>query len=176
MQKKSTSKGRQVQKNKSSGVSKIFYFLMLLLILTSSFVRIIGNNRRRKAAAGQPTAAETASVNFSNSARLLVYHREDSELGTCEDLVITTSGSAVYTDCASGEEKQYALSDSERTLVTDWIDYFQQVDVSINPTDGGTESAELVINGQGSHEVGDGTTRQVKIFADDLIDKITTQT
>jgi hypothetical protein len=124
--KHSQQKSSKNDKN-SSGVMRIFYVLMLVLMLSSSVIRIAGARHHP-----QPAATSTLQVNpiaggGTAATRIFVFREEDSGSGICEDLVIPATGSAVYSNCGNGVEKQYTLSDSERSQLQGWITQFQAV-------------------------------------------------
>jgi hypothetical protein len=174
--KKPTPKGNKTQAGKqkrgSNNLSKFFYLVMLLLILTSSFVRISGSNRRKNSASQTATPASLAS-GTGTAARLLVFHDENASSGTCEDLVIDTNGNAVYSNCGQGIEKQYALDNSEQTLLASWVQYYQPINYDhTDPATSGNVTIQLYLNGQGSHLAGDSATQQLSEFAKTLAGKI----
>lgn len=124
MNKKMQSINRSLQKNnkaetKTIGKMRFFYILMLILAIFSLILRVSGGSRVR---AGQ-ISAETA-------ARALVFHVEGKD--SCEDLVITTAGGAVLSDCGNGMEKQYALTGSERGQMQAWVEQYGVVNYNHN--------------------------------------------
>jgi hypothetical protein len=175
--KKSTpnhSKQSKQEKN-SSGTMKIFYVLMLVLMLSSSIIRITGASRHTQGG-GTPFPQVSLGNNGGTAARVFVFHREDSGVNVCEDLVITSSGNAVYSNCGNGMEEQYVLGDTERSQLDNWIQQFQPVNYNhTDPPQVGNVTNQLYLNGQGSQQASESDIRKMIYFAETLAAKISAQ-
>ena len=119
MNKKTQATNRNHQKKiksetKSSGRLRYFYILMLLLTILSLVLRVSG---ARRGVTGQLAGGTTA--------RVLVFHLEENT--SCEDLVLTAAGGAIYSNCGNSTEKQYALNDSERAQLQAWVTQYSVV-------------------------------------------------
>ena len=154
---------------------RIFYVLMLVLMLSSSVIRIAGAGRHSQGEATLTPQVSPASGG-GTAARVFVFHREDSRNGTCADLVIPAAGSAIYSNCGAGVEKQYDLSDTERTQLENWIQQFQPVNFDqIDPSQAGNVTTQLYFNGQGSQAASNTDVQAMLQFADTLVVSIRTQ-
>jgi len=159
----------------NSGAMKIFYIFMLLLLLSGSLIRFASASRNNSQSKGTPTSQIIPGVG-STAARLLSFHREDSQAGTCRELVIPASGSAVYSDCGTGPEKQYDLSEAERTELQGWIEQFQPINYDhADQTQPGGVSTQMFLNGRGSQPADAMETLQIINYADALAAKIASQ-
>src|SRR5690349_14889550 len=142
MNKKTQSTNRSNQKNnksetKSSGRMRYFYILMLLLTILSLVLRVSGARR-----------TTTGQLSGGTAARALAFHLEEGS--SCEDLVITAAGDAVYSNCGNGTKKQYALSDAERAQLQAWLTQYSVVNYDPNtPGQTGTSKTQLYLNGRG---------------------------
>jgi hypothetical protein len=165
MKKNTLSANRDYQKNgkrelNSAGKMRFVYVFMLVLTIFSLFLRVSGTGRGR----AQGTSVGTAS-------RVLVFHSKDGSV--CEDLVITATGSAVFSDCGNGREKQYALNSSERAQLQNWIDQYSPVNYDHNdPAQAGRSTTQLYLNGRGKQQPGNAEIQQLTKFATNLATKI----
>jgi hypothetical protein len=162
---RSQKKNNKKDKN-SSGVMRIFYVFMLVLMLSSSFIRIVGASRHQSAT---PVPQANPASDGETAARVFVFHQEDSKAGTCADLVTPAEGSAVYSDCGQGNEKQYDLSDAELAQLQDWISHFQPINIERSAD---SISTQLYLNGQGNQAASDTDIQSMLKFADTVIAKI----
>jgi hypothetical protein len=162
---RSQQKNNKQDKN-SSGVMRIFYVFMLVLMLSSSFIRIAGASRHHSAT---PVPQANPASSGGTATRVFVFHQDDSKAGTCADLFIPAEGSAIYSDCGQGNEKQYDLSDAELAQLQDWITHFQTVNKEHSAD---SISTQLYLNGQGNQAASDTDIQSMLKFADILIAKI----
>ena len=169
------SQKRGKQDQKFSKTTKSFYVLMFLLIISSSFIRIAGASRHPQG--GATPAPQINSVGSGGTAaRVFVFHKGDSSSGMCEDLVIPATGSAVYSNCGSDVEKQYALSNTERGQLQRWIEQFQPVNYDHNDKNQtGNVTTQLYLNGRGSQAASDTDIQSMVQFAETLAAKIAFQ-
>jgi hypothetical protein len=172
---KDSGKKNSRQDKNSSGTMKIFYVFMLALLLFSSIIRITGASRRNKSAS--TPAPQAGPVSGGGTAALaFVFHREVSGSGACTDLVIPTKGSAVYSNCANGAEKQYDLSDVERSQLGRWRAQFQPVNYEHTDTSkNGDLTTRLYLNGLGNQAASDSDIQAMIDFARELTAKIGSQ-
>jgi hypothetical protein len=165
---------RSKQDKKSSWGMRIFYVLMLVLMLSSSVIRIAGASRH-----SQGEATLTPQVNSAGNGstdRVFVFHKEEGDAGTCADLVIPAAGSGVYSNCGTDVEKQYDLSDTERTQLDNWIQQFQPVNYDhTDPSQVGNITTQFYLNGQGSQVASKTDVQEMLQFADTLVVNIRTQ-
>jgi len=164
----------------SSGVMKIFYVFMLLLLLSGSLARFAGARRgpsNTSKAAVTPLPQSTPINVGGTAARMLTFHLEDGNPGDCQDLTVPAAGSAVYSNCGSGLEKQSALSDSEQAQLQTWIKEFQPIHYDhTGPTQqAGNETVQLYLNGQGSQQATALETQEILGFASSLAARIASQ-
>ena len=144
----------------SSGKMRFFYIFMLLLTIFSLFLRVSGAGR-----------VATGQVSGGTPARVLVFHHQDGSL--CEDLTVTATGDAVFSNCGNGIEKQYALNDTERAQLHNWIGKYSVVNFDHNnPTGTGTSTIQLYLNGQGSQQASSEEIQQLTTFATKLAVKM----
>jgi len=168
MKKNMQTTNRNQQKNNkretnSSSKMRFFYILMLLLTISSLFVRVSGAGRGTRAQANGGTAA-----------RVLVFHHKDGSL--CEDLAITVAGSAVFSNCGNGIEKQHPLNNTERAQLQSWIDKYSAVNYDHNDnTQSSVLTTQLYLNGQGKQQADNVETQQMIGFATALATKIASQ-
>lgn len=142
---------------------RAFYVLLLLMTVLSLVARIGGGR-----------AAATARASGGNTARVLVFHHQDSSL--CEDLTITAAGNAVFSNCGKGVEKQYTLDKSERTQLQTWLSAYSAVNYGPNgsaPT--GASSTQLYLNGTGARQPNQTDIQQMIDFAGRLAARMATQ-
>ena len=173
--KRGQQKNSQNNKN-SSGVMRIFYVVMLVLLWSSSITRIAGANRHASQSGATPTTQVSPVGGGGTAARVFVFHQENSGTGTCEELVIPATGSAVYSNCGKGVEKRYNLSDSERRQLQSWIQQFQPVNYDhTDKNQAGNVTTQLYLNGQGAQQANDTGTQQMVDFATSLTAKIASQ-
>lgn len=177
---KNTSPKRENQKqvktgNKSTGMLRLFSIIMLLLMVFTSLGRIaFANNRPPQD--GHTTTQQSASSSGGTAALVLVFHQEDNRAGSCEDLLITARGSAIYSTCQNAVEKQYTLSETERRRLLTWIENY----LAVNYDDGAASQPDgavthLYLNGQGSKMATDLEVQQMIDFAKTLSTKIASQ-
>ncbi len=113
----------------------------------------------------------TDPASGGTSARVLVFHHEDES--QCEDLAVTAAGSAIFSNCGKGIEKQYSLDNLERLQLQGWIDQYSPVNYDGNgPLQTGDLTTRLYLNGQGNQQIDPAETRQVIDFATSLAAKI----
>ena len=142
---------------------RYFYILMLLLTILSLVLRVSG---ARRGATGQLAGGTTA--------RLLVFHLEEHT--SCEDLVITAAGDAVYSNCGNGTEKQYALNSSEREQLQAWVQQFSPVNYDHDtPGQAGTSKTQLYLNGRGNRQASEADIEKLVEFAQTLASKVMSQ-
>jgi len=172
---RNTKKTNKEEKN-SSGVMKIFYIFMLLLLLSGSFIRFAGAKGGTSTGSTTPVPQSTP-LNADGSAAILTFHLEDSSPATCEDLTIPATGSAVYSNCGKGLEKQYKLNASEQAQLQTWIKEFQPIhyDHTSSTQDVGGETIQLFLNGQGSNQATALETQEIIGFASSLAARIASQ-
>lgn len=161
----STNRQKKSGEANSSGKLRIFYVLMLLLMIFSLFARVSGLGRGR--AAGQ------ASGGTGTTARVLVFHHKDGS--ECKDLAITATGSVVVSNCGSGKEKEYILSNSERSQLQSWIDQYSPVNYDYSDPAQPGVSTQLYLNGRGNQQASDVVTSQIIGFAESWALKIVLQ-
>jgi hypothetical protein len=165
MNKKTQSVNRNPPTNRkretnSSGTLRFFYILMLLLTIFSLVLRVSGARQRT-----------TAQASGGTVANVLVFHLE--ERNSCEDLVITAAGNAVFSNCGNSTEKQYALNSSERAQLQAWIDTYSAVKYDPNnPAQAGASKTQLYLNGRGSRQANEADIQQLIDFAETLASKI----
>jgi hypothetical protein len=168
MNKKTKATNRTYPKNnksepKSSGRMRYFYILMLLLTILSLVLRVSG---ARRGTTGQLAGGTTA--------RALVFHLDDGT--SCEDLVVTAAGEAVYSDCGNGTEKQYALNSSEREQLQAWVQQYSPVNYDhASPAQDGASKTQLYLNGRGSRQASEADIQKFVDFAETLDSKILSQ-
>ncbi len=110
------------------------------------------------------------------AARVLFFHREGGGVISCEDLIITATGDAVYSTFGNGVEKQYGLSDTERAQLQGWIKQFQPINYDHNEEIQKSDlTTQLYLNGQGRQPADDAATQQIIDFAASLATKIASQ-
>lgn len=155
---------------------KFFYALMLLLILSSSIIRFAGARSQPAQTAETPVPQNDSGAGGAATARILVFHRENSGTNSCEDLSITTMGDAVYSNCGQGAEKQYVLNDTERTQLSKWDGQYMPINYDkSNDTQTGNETIQLYLNGTGTKQATDTETQQIIDFAEALAKKVASQ-
>jgi hypothetical protein len=162
MTKKSQSANHNPQKSKkgessASGKLRFFYIMVLVIMIFSLFARVSGARR-----------PGTGQVSSGAAARVLVFHHKDERL--CEDLTITAAGNAVFSNCGNGIEKQYVLNSSERSQLQGWIDLYSAV--NYDPSQGGSSTTQLYLNGRGNQQASDADLQQMTDFATQLAEKI----
>jgi len=164
--KKSTTRNHPKQSKQdqnSSKTIKFFYVLMFLLIVSSSFIRVAGASRHPQSVT--PTPQVNSAGNGGTATRVFVFHREDTRVGTCADLVIPAVGSAVYSNCGKGIETQYNLSNSEHAQLQAWISQFQPIN---NEHSVDSISTQLYLNGQGNQAASETDIQSMVHFAETL--------
>jgi len=175
---KSTNRNKRKDKKSeksNSGIMKIFYAFMLLLLLSGGLIRFAGASRNNSRSGETPTPQIIPGAG-GTAARLLSFHRDDSQAGTCQELVIPVSGSTVYLDCGNGLEKQYNLSEAERTELQGWIEQFQPIHYDhTDQTQPEGVSTQLVLNGRGDQPADAKETLQIINYAAVLAAKIASQ-
>lgn len=148
---------------KSAGVMRVFYILLLLMTVLSLVARIGGGR-----------AAATAQAGSGNTARVLVFHHQDGSL--CEDLTISATGNAVFSNCGKGIEKQYKLDKAERTQLQTWISAYSAVNYGPNgSTQAGASSTQFYLNGTGTHQPNQADIQQMVDFAENLAIRMASQ-
>ena len=105
----------------------------------------------------------------------LKFHREDSGANVCEDLVITSAGEAIYSDCGTGTNIRYTLNDTEHTQLDGWIQTFQQINYDNTGHQQNNVTIQLFLNGQGSQPASDVNIQQLIDFVEALSMKIASQ-
>lgn len=173
------SKHKQVKNKKeknSWGMMRIFSVFMLLLMLSGGLIRFAGASQRSTQATSTPDP-QTAPVGVGGTAaRVLVFRREQSGTGTCEDLTIPARGSAVYSNCGKGMEKQYNLNPAEQAKLQTWREQFQPVNYDhTEQTQAGGVITKLYLNGAGNQRADVAETQQMIDFAASLAKKIALQ-
>ena len=168
--KQSSNRNHRKEEKDSSGIMKFFYLVMFLLIGSSSVIGIAGiSHRNANAQSAATPVSNNPPIGGETSALVLVFHREDSGSGKCVDLTITSTGTAVYSDCSNGVNMRYTLSASEQAQVQDWIKQFQQIN---DQTQSGQVITKIYLNGQGNQPPNNTATQQLIYFATALIAKI----
>ena len=168
MNKKTQATNRSHPKNsksetKTSGRMRYFYILMLLLTILSLVLRVSGARR-----------GTTAQLAGGTTARVLAFHLK--ERTSCEDLVVTAAGDAVYSDCGNGTEKQYALNESERAQLQAWVTQYRVVNYHHDtPGPAGTSKTQLYLNGRGNRQASEAEIEKLVDFAQTLASKILSQ-
>ena len=162
MNKNTQSMHRNNQKNNksktdSSGKLRVLSIVVLAIMIFSLFLRVSG--------AGRSTRAQTSG---GTTARVLVFHYEEGS--SCEDLTVTATGNAVFSNCGNGIEKQYDLNNSERSQLQSWLDTYSPV--NYDPTPAGGATTQLYVNGRGSQQASDAEIQQMTAFAIQLAEKI----
>ena len=169
--KQSSNRNDHKKEKDSSGVMKFFYLIMLLLIVSSSVLSVLGA-RRRTSSNNITSTPDSVSVGGGGMAAInLKFHREDIGANVCEDLVITSAGDAIYSDCAASTNLRYTLNDIERTQLDGWIQSFKQINYD-NTDQQGNMTIQLFLNGQGNQPLNNTATQQLINFATALVAKI----
>ena len=153
---------------------KFFYLVMLLLIASSSVLSVFGS-RRRSSNNVTPTPDSIPVSGGGLAAINLKFHREDSGANVCEDLVITSAGEAIYSDCGTGMNIRYTLNDTEHTQLDGWIQTFQQINYDNTGHQQNNVTIQLFLNGQGSQPASDVNIQQLIDFVEALSMKIASQ-
>jgi hypothetical protein len=148
---------RDKGKTDSSGKLRVLSLVVLAIMILSLFLRVSGVGRGTRA---QPSGG--------TAARILVFHYE--EAGSCEDLTVTATGNAVFSNCGNSIEKQYVLNNSERSQLQSWLDTYSPV--SYDPTPAGGATTQLYLNGRGNQQASDAEIQQMTGFAMQLAEKI----
>lgn len=175
-----TSPKRENQKQakpekKSSGMLRLFSIIMLLLMALTSLGRIASANNRTPPG-GQTPTQQSPSSGGGTVALVLIFRQENQGAGSCENLVITARGAAIYSTCENAVEKQYTLSEIERQQLQSWIKNYQAVNFdhsAASQPDGAV--THLYLNGQGSQKATDLEIQQMIDFAIALNTKIASQ-
>lgn len=150
---------------------KFFYLVMLLLIASSSVLSVLGA-RRLTSSNNITSTPNSMPVSGGGMAAInLKFHREDSGSNVCEDLVITSVGDAIYSDCGAGTNLRYTLNDIERVQLDGWIQSFKQINYD-NTGQQSNVAIQLFLNGQGNQPPNDTATQQLINFATALVAKI----
>jgi len=170
--KQSSKQNSHKEEKDSSGIMKFFYLVMLLLIASSSVLSVLGSRRRASASSISVTSTpDNIPVSGGMAAISLKFHREDSETKLCEDLVITSAGDAIYSDCNAGTNNRYRLNDTERTQLDGWLQSFKQINYD-NAGQQGKMNIQLFLNGQGSQVASDTNIQQLIVFVEALSAKV----
>jgi hypothetical protein len=144
-------------KTDSSGKLRVLSIVVLAIMIFSLFLRVSG--------AGRSTRAQTGG---GTTARVLVFHYEEGS--SCEDLTVTATGNAVFSNCGNGIEKQYVLDNSERSQLQSWLGTYSPL--NYDPTPAGGATTQLYLNGHGSQQASDAEMQQMTTFAMQLAEKI----
>ena len=150
---------------------KFFYLVMLLLIGSSSILSVLGTRRRTSSNVVTPTPDSFPISGGGLAAINLKFHREDSEAKVCEDLVITSAGEAIYSDCGTSMNIRYTLNDAERTQLDSWIRSFQKINYDDTGQQGNV-TIQLYLNGEGNQTASDVNTQQMINFVEALSTEI----
>lgn len=149
--------------------------LMLVLLLSSSLIRIAGASHHPTSGV-TPTLPVISAGDGGTAARVFVFHTEDIGAGTCTDLVIPAAGSAVYSNCGNGIDKQYDLSETERAQLDRWIQQFQPVNYDhSDPSQSGKTNSQLYLNGQGDQAASEADIQSMVQFSERLAVEIVAQ-
>jgi len=169
--KQSSNRNNYKEKKDSSGIMKFFYLVMLLLIASSSVLSVLGASRRTSSNIVTSTPDSVPVDGGGMAAINLKFHREDSGTNVCEDLVITSAGDAIYSDCAASTNLRYTLNDIERAQLDGWIQSFERINYD-NTSQQGNVTIQLFLNGQGNQSPNNTATQQLINFATALVAKI----
>ena len=86
--------------------------------------------------------------------------------------MIPAAGSAIFSNCGNGVEKQYSLSDIEQGRLQNWLAQFQSVN-DYHTT--GNVSIQLYLNGRGGQAASNSDIQSMVQFAEMLAAKIASQ-
>ncbi len=112
-----------------------------------------------------PSDSPTPTTEIS----VLVWERSGGFAGFCDKVTVQESGSATVFNCKGEVETTFALTESQRAQLTDWMSTYQPIDFTqSDPAVADAMTISLVLAGNGAQQADNETIYLISQFAADL--------